>query len=328
MIHFFHKLSCVILQILVILSITGFTNQKQDADFTAFDMISAVNNIRAIKGLPPVQINSIIMAIAQDHSDYQASISRSSHAGRSGEIVIARVEASGYSGGRKFVAGENVAGLDVGITGMLPIIVNEIWSDPVHYGAMVNSKYTDAGVGIASDGKTVYVTLNLAGIVEEDGDKPADTASPELEDVEEPGINPNILPLFTTTPKPDGAVYHTVGFGQTLGTIARMYGVDMYDLANINSIEPDKIFVGQNIFIRYETPLTNTVTPEPTAISSATITPLSSLTPFPVLASTVIEFTPIPDVITDTDLRKIGVVVIFMVCSIFFVIFLYVRKLH
>ncbi len=311
----------ILTQIAVFISLTAFSTQISDADFTAYDMINSVNIIRAAKGLPPVQMHPLIMAVAQDHSEYQASMSRSSHSGRDGGIVNGRVEASGYAGGRKFVAGENVATLSIGITGMLPIIVNEIWSDPGHYGAMVNPKYTDAGVGIASDGEMVYVTLNLAGIVEE----ASQGTTPEADDNDQPVTNQEILPLITTTPKSDGAVYHTVGFGQTLGTIAQMYGVDMNDLAAINGIEPDTIYAGQNLFIRFMTPSPVTEIPNPGTSQTVTTTPLLT-TVSPIPSTLIVDSTPIPATKPVSRPREIGIVVIFVLFSILIVIFLYSRK--
>ncbi len=307
--------------------ICGFTSQVTGADFSAYDMVSAVNNLRAAKGVSPVQVNAILMSVAQDHSDYQASMSRSSHTGRNGGIVNDRVEASGYAAGRQCYAGENVAVLDLRMTGMLQIIVYEIWSDAGHYGAMVNPNYTDAGVGIASDGKSVYVTLNLAGIKEPASQSDSNAGS---SDSENPEMNPDILPLFTTTPKADGAVYHTVGYGQTLGTIARMYGVDMNDLAAINNIEPDKIFAGQNLFIRYTTPVPPTEIPTETPVSSQTSelsqTPEPSVTFTPARTNTLAISTIEPDETPIDRPREIGIVVIFMLFSITIVLFLTFRK--
>jgi uncharacterized protein YkwD/LysM repeat protein len=301
---------CILLSCFLILYTAGFSYQVEGADFTAFDMISAVNNLRSAKGLAPVQMNSTLMAVAQNHSAYQASTHRSSHAGTAGEIVTARVTASGYGGGNKIVAGENVASLSLGITGMLGIIMNEIWADPVHGGAMINPKYTDVGVGIASDSKMVYITLNLAGVVEDPGASGNQSATPGTAAVNP--NKPNILPLFTCTPLPDGTVYHTVGYGQTLRTIAQIYEVKMDDLARINQIDPDKIYEGQKLWIKkVEMPtITATLvsTPSSTIAISAT-SPISTRTTEPVSTATPVKSA---ELTASINTREVGILVIFI----------------
>ncbi len=298
--------TCLLLLLLVGPGLTGF---KEGADFTANDMINAVNIVRASRGLAPVQANPILMAVAQDHSEFQAANHQSSHSGRTGGIVTDRVAASGYSGGRSFVAGENVASLDLRVTDMLPIIVNEIWADSVHRGAMVNPKYHDAGVGIAADDEMVYVTLNLAGIT---GEAPAPTGEvlAPTSGSAATGLPP-VLPLVTVTAGPDGSVYHTVGYGQTLGTIARIYGVEVNELVQLNQINPDQIYTGQRIFIKkVDIPVIN-ATPNPTSTQyvepSATITETLTITP--------VQATPSPPP-APVDTRKTGIMIIFFLLII------------
>ncbi len=189
------------------------------------------------------------MAVAQAHSDYQAAMQRSSHAGRSGEIVNARVAAAGYGSGNKIVAGENVANLDLGITDMLQIIVYEIWSDAGHRGAMINPKYQDIGVGIASDGKMIYVTLNLAGVVSDNSsisfNHPIQQSFPNQMQIlrANRSFNHCSLPL----PRQMDRFTMLLDYGQTLMTIARIYEVAINDLVKINKINPDKIYAGQKL---------------------------------------------------------------------------------
>lgn len=307
----FIPLVCFV-QIILLIFIPGFTHQVEGADFTAFDMVNAVNNLRSSKGLSPVQTNDILMSVAQDHSDYQASMNLSTHAGRTGGIVKDRVAAAGYGNGKKIVAGENVASLTIGISGMLDIIMNEIWADPVHGGAMLNPKYQDVGVGIAIGGDMVYVTLNLAGVVDESGTPVVQPSMISPDSAAPQNNQPAILPLHTCTPLADGNVYHTVGYGQTLQTIAKIYQVDIDDLVRINNIDPDKIYAGQRLWIKLvETP---TVTVAPTD------TPFSTLTQSPVLpsmemslTSPIIETTPTMPAASamNVDSREIGILVIF-----------------
>ncbi len=307
----------VIFQISILLFSSSFISQTEGVDFTAYDLINSVNSIRVSQGVKPVQVNSTIMSVAQAQSDFQAATRRSSHADQAGGIVTDRVAASGYGAGQKIVAGENVASLTIGIEGMLPIIVNEIWADPVHRGAMINPKYQDAGVGIASDGEMIYVTLNLAGVVEDNSSTPAVSGTQGTENVVP---NPAIQPLFTATAYSDGSVYHTVGYGQTLGTIARIYNIDIANLVQINQIDPDKIYAGQRLYIRKETPVPASATPLPSPSLTPTGIPSPTASPTETILPTV---TPMPEF---SRPREIGVVVIFILLSITVVVFLLFNK--
>lgn len=49
-------------------------------------------------------------------------------------------------------------------------------------------------------------------------------------------------------------IYHTVKYGDTLSAIALKYGVSVtYIMKNNNISDPNKIYVGQKLFIKYGT---------------------------------------------------------------------------
>ncbi len=319
--RFLLGMGILITQFLLLVLGSGYTFQGEGPDFSVYDMVNEVNTIRIAQGLAPLQINATLMAVAQAHSDYQAAMQRSSHAGRSGEIVNARVAAAGYGSGNKIVAGENVANLDLGITDMLQIIVYEIWSDAGHRGAMINPKYQDIGVGIASDGKMIYVTLNLAGVVSDNSSnlvQPSDPTIVSQSDADSPG-KPVIQPLFTSTPQADGSVYHVVGYGQTLMTIARIYEVAINDLVNINKINPDKIYAGQKLWIKKI--MLPTVTSTLTATITSTYQPIPTLLPS---LSTISTITPESKTAPTTiNSRNTGMLVIFGLLILVLVFFLF-----
>ncbi len=65
---------------------------------SAYDVIAAVNQVRAANGLAPFEINGALMAAAQAHSDYQATTGSASHTGSGGSSPGSRASSAGYSG--------------------------------------------------------------------------------------------------------------------------------------------------------------------------------------------------------------------------------------
>jgi LysM repeat protein len=295
--------------VVLVIALTGFTRQSSSLNFTAYDVIDAVNSLRSAKGLPVLKINGALMAAAQAHSEYQAASHQSSHSDASGSSATGRVAASGYSSGAEFLAGENVASLTIGTDNSVSIIMNEIWADAVHLGAMLNPKYTDIGVGVAVDDTMAYVTLNVAGL--KNSTTPA-SGGQTVEAGQSP--LPPVLARVTSTPLPDGTVIHVVGYGQTLGTIATMYGVSIQELVDRNHIDPDKIYAGQKLWIMRAVIPTVTPTTLPSLTASPTDTPLPEMSLSPTET-----ITPTPAGVTSINTRELGIGLIFFALGGFLV---------
>ena len=77
---------------------------------TAFDLIIAMNTLRASNGLPPLVEDPIINAVAQSTAETMAANNMSSHIGD----VRGRLQAAGYGGGAQVWATENFAVGDPG----------------------------------------------------------------------------------------------------------------------------------------------------------------------------------------------------------------------
>ncbi len=97
--------------------------------------------------------------------------------------------------------------------------------------------------------------------------------------------------ILTSTPWPDGSIYHVPVEGDTLWSIAEAYGVSMRDIniLNGNSPEANEIYIGQRLLIRRGEPMTATpeasptpvpVTPSPTVFKPSR-TPIPSATAIP-----------------------------------------------
>ena len=58
-------------------------------------------------------------------------------------------------------------------------------------------------------------------------------------------------PVVVSTPMDDGTVKHIIQGGQSLWTIAAVYGIDLETLREINDLEPDAIMnLGDEVIIQ------------------------------------------------------------------------------
>jgi len=248
---------------------------------TASEVMAAVNELRRSQGLQPYSVDPGITAYAQEHSEYQARTGISTHLHSDGLTSLSH----GYV--------ENVAGGDIGYLDAQSVVY-EIWADPVHKKTMVGYASGSAGVGVASNAVTTYVTLNVRP---GDGD-----GMPAL-----PGGTPGsnlvstpiaLVPLRTATMKPSGAVIHEVGYGQSLWAIAVAYGVTAARIRELNGMAPDdsSIWAGQWLLIVPAGLVTPTPPPaeadpaETAAYSAFGLTPIAiRLSPTPGPTRTLIQ---------------------------------------
>lgn len=248
---------------------------------SANQVIALINQLRKANGLTPYRINNALMAAAQNHSEYQASIGTVTHTGPGGSRPVNRAREAGYGGGAIFVS-ENI----IGGTNLSPQKAVQWWQgDAPHLNTMLSPNYQDVGVGVAVSGKVVYYTLN-AGYVsgallpQETPTAPADGTSPPVT----PGPTVVIIvPVQVATPRLDGSVVHVVEPGQALWNIATVYEVNLQDLLTLNGLtENSIIYPGEKLIIRpTDTTPTSTapsldVTASPAALSTNEQRPTST----------------------------------------------------
>ena len=229
-----------------------------------YSLIAAVNALRAGNGLPDYQSNSILMSIAQGHSDYQAAIGQVTHTGAGGTRPRDRAAGAGYGGGATFFISENIAGgTDLSVEGVISMWLGD---DP-HIQTMLGANYQDIGAGVAVSNGFVYYTIDVAYVAGDGNYVPPAAATPG---------GPTPIPIYmvqTATPKPDGSVVHTVRSGQTLIGIAIAYGVTVNQIKELNYLTSDVIYEGDLLLIQ------RAGTPNPTATSTATTTPTRAASP-------------------------------------------------
>jgi LysM repeat protein len=257
--RYFFSLFCIILVSLFLSSVSPALAQ----DFSASDVIAAVNDLRAKGSLAPYQVDSGLMDYAQQHSEYQASINTSTHQHSDGTLP--------WSKGLI----ENVA---AGGAGFLTVndIISAIWADALHMKTMVGFSSGYIGVGIASNDTTTFVTLDLQpGSAAPAVDAPQSVllaASTQTTSTPAP-----FVPIITNTPLSDGSIVHVVVSGETLWQIAISYGVKVNDIRSLNGLAAgsNSIYVGQKLKIRPAVTATPTlpVTPSATATHEPSRTP-------------------------------------------------------
>lgn len=248
----------------VLLVLSGNVNQGRAQAGDPYSLIAAVNSLRAANGLPAYQENSILMYIAQAHSDYQASIGQVTHTGAGGTSPRDRAAAAGYGGGGTFFISENIAGyLDMSVDEVI-----SVWSqDAPHLNTMLGANYQEIGAGVAVANGIVYYTIDAAYVAGAGNYVPAATRTPG---------GPTALPYYavqTVTPMPDGSIVHTVKPGQNLSLIAKAYGLLVAEIMDLNNLTSSDIYEGDKLLIRLAS------TPGPTATATATSTPTRAATP-------------------------------------------------
>jgi len=72
-------------------------------------VVDLVNRLRSANGLTPYKVNKALMASAQAHSDYQASVGQVTHTGQDGTRLRDRAIAYGFDGGATVYVSENIA---------------------------------------------------------------------------------------------------------------------------------------------------------------------------------------------------------------------------
>ncbi len=235
----------------------------------AYQVIALVNQVRASYGLPALQANSALMAAAQGHSNYQASIGTVTHSGKGGSSPLQRAMAAGYGGGAKVYVSENIYG---GNNASPSQAVNWWTGDGIHLQTMINPNATDAGAGVAQNGDTFFYTL-LVGYVS--GSPGSGSISPPSSGGTRAPTAVPFIPIMTSTPNPDGSVVHVVQPGQALWNIAAIYKIPLADLLAMNGLtENSFIYPGDKILIRKaEITPTAEATILPTVTLTATVEP-------------------------------------------------------
>lgn len=250
----------------------------------AYDMVNGINELRATNGLGAYSINASLMAAAQYHADWITATNLGGHVGEGGSSAYDRAILFGYGGGAAVSVTENWArgyGLSV------YDCIYTMWNDPDHWNNMLHLYHNEIGVGVSvnADNFVTYV-VNFGHV---SGSAPPPQVLTPIYQTQVPYI----APLQTSTPNPDGSIYHVVKENEFLITIAESYSISLDELFRLNNLtEESTIYPGDVLIIRISTTPEATATPEitktlsPTATLKPSNTPRPSLTPFQTPTST------------------------------------------
>jgi uncharacterized protein YkwD/LysM repeat protein len=255
----------------------------QSADeITGYDLINAVNALRAAYGLPLYGINSILMLTAQSQADFMASTGQVTHAGPGGTKLTQRLLAAGYPlSGDLSLGGfraENITMIAEGMTA--ESAVDDWMGDALHQNTMLSADLTEVGAGVAVASGRVYLVIDAARPVDAPYVLPAGTAivesGPDVPTREAP-----VSAIELSTPNAKGEVIHEVQYGQTLWRLAISYGVKIDDIKQLNGLMDNLIYPGDRLIIKIE-PTQTPIVLTATAISTSTFVQTPTAVSLPV----------------------------------------------
>jgi len=227
---------------------------------TGYDLIAAVNELRARHGLPPYGVDPLLMLSAQMQADYlasQAPCPVSGHIGPGGTDADARARAVGFPYVQGLDINENWAAMPVSMS--FEEIFNTVWADSAHQHTLLHTRGQLAGAGISVVDDTMYLILDVAAYWGDSGLTPHPTTA--VMDLAGNLINVSqyVAPVTVATPGADGRLVHRVLSGQSLWSIATAYGVTIESIRQLNFISEDgTIYIGQQLLIKKDSQVTST----------------------------------------------------------------------
>jgi LysM repeat protein len=134
---------------------------------------------------------------------------------------------------------------------------------------MLSASLVDAGAGVSKNGNVVYYVLDAGAVGQQSGGGGTPVGG-TLQPAATTGPSQFMVPVSLSTPNAEGLVYHEVGYGQSLWSIAIAYGTKIEAIKALNNLTDTAIQPGQKLLVlKGPTPAPDT----PTATVRSTKTP-------------------------------------------------------
>lgn len=249
---------------------------------TAYEVIAAINALRASYGLDPCLVDGLLMISAQGQADYIASMPGivDGHTGPGGTDADARALAVGFPYVDGLDINENWASLPESVA--VETLIYDVWGDEVHMHTMLHQLGQMVGVGVASNGDQVYYVLDVAAYWGDAGLTPQPTNMAYGENAAtQQYVSQYIAPVIKADPKVDGSIVHKVQSGQSLWMLAEHYDVDINTLRQLNGLGTwNMIYIGQEIIIQAPSPATPTGQATEVQLTPHVSPVMDTITPF------------------------------------------------
>jgi len=250
------------------------------------ELIAAVNNLRLANGLAPLETHPVLMQTAQGQADaLLATEGAVGHARPNGITFTQQLLLLGYPlSGDLSLGGYRSENFVFGYQ-LTPIDAVEAWrGDEPHTNTMLSPNRSDIGAGVAVAGEgQIYYVIDTA--LRTASGLPQSEASLYLPGgamgTPNPGlaVNQYIIPVSVATARPNGDVYHSVQYGQTLWSIAIEYSTKIDLIRQLNHLSGDTVFPNQLLLVKR-----GATQPAPIATG-----PLNFPTPMPFMTDTLAE---------------------------------------
>jgi uncharacterized protein YkwD len=266
------------------------TGSKPQAAASPYEVIAAVNRLRAAYGVPAYTISSILMSTAQNQADYMAATGSVSHTGAGGSSVTDRLLAAGYPlAGQLSLGGFRSENITAGSETMSAQTAVDQWAgDSVHLTTMISPDLTEIGAGISVSNGRAYFVIDCArpttSEVIQGGGTPVEGGT-----VTAAGGAGVVIPVVVSTPNPNGDLIHEVKAGQSLWQIAIAYNTKIDEIKRLNGLYGNDIYPGTKLLIRQGVILTPPLAATATAMEAVAVS-----TSVGAIAATVVPPTSMP----------------------------------
>jgi len=242
---------------------------------SGYDLVGAVNALRASSGLSFYRTNSILMTIAQNQASYLASTGGVyGHTGPGGTLPYQRALNAGYSVENAYSNPPGLFSENYDYASSVQDAIKDWEGDAAHRIALYSTNLFDIGGGVASANGLNYYVIDT-GSSGNSGSSSSSTSSTSVTTNGTAVSQSQLISMaIVSTPDQAGNVYHIVQPGQALWQIAIAYKVKINDIKTLNSLSSDVIYPGQKLWIaRLGTPTPVSPTAMPT-LDLSTFTPL------------------------------------------------------